>query len=125
MRALLTNVHPRLKEVDAMRIILLSVLLLILAGCVGGGGPSGKNVFDANCMTCHGATGKGDGPAATGLNPPPRDFTAGVWKYGGTQAEIEKTIHEGVPNTAMIAWKGALTEEEITAVAAYVKSLSK
>ncbi|MEE9594109.1 MAG: c-type cytochrome [Candidatus Hydrothermarchaeales archaeon] len=95
---------------------------------MGGGGdvgPTGKDIYDTNCLTCHGATGKGDGPVAVGLDPPPADLTDGVWKYGGSQTEIENTIREGVPDTTMAAWKSILTEEEIKSVAEYVKSLSQ
>src|SRR5688572_1369348 len=37
----------------------------------------GKQVYDANCVQCHGATGQGDGYGAPFLVPAPRDFTAG------------------------------------------------
>jgi hypothetical protein len=35
----------------------------------------GKNIFTTVCSSCHGTDGKGDGPAATSLNPKPRNFT--------------------------------------------------
>jgi len=44
---------------------------------------SGKQMFQAYCASCHGATGKGDGPAAPALNPPPGDLTALSKKNGG------------------------------------------
>jgi mono/diheme cytochrome c family protein len=36
---------------------------------------AGKKVFAGNCLACHGATGKGDGPAASAINPKPRDLS--------------------------------------------------
>jgi len=37
---------------------------------------SGKQMFQAYCASCHGATGKGDGPAATAFKSPPTDLTS-------------------------------------------------
>jgi mono/diheme cytochrome c family protein len=34
----------------------------------------GKDIFEANCASCHGVSGKGDGPAAQALNPKPADL---------------------------------------------------
>ncbi len=36
---------------------------------------SGRALFAENCAVCHGETGRGDGPAAAGLTPPPNDLT--------------------------------------------------
>jgi high-affinity iron transporter len=77
----------------------------------------GAQVFEANCATCHGPNGQGDGPAGAGLQPPPATFTDAEWKYGGDLASVKRTIENGVPGTSMIAWKGALTDAEIDAVA--------
>lgn len=85
---------------------------------------SGQAVFSANCATCHGDSGEGNGPAATGLEPPPADLTDGTWVTGdGSIDAIVNTIENGSPGTAMIAWEGTLTEPQIEAVARYVKSL--
>ncbi len=35
----------------------------------------GKKAYVGNCMACHGATGKGDGPAAVACNPRPKDLS--------------------------------------------------
>lgn len=87
---------------------------------------SGRAVFSANCATCHGENGEGNGPAAVGLEPPPADLTDGRWVTGdGSLEAIENTIENGSPGTAMIAWKGTLSEAQIDAVARYVKSLSE
>jgi high-affinity iron transporter len=90
------------------------------------GGASGAAVFAANCATCHGERGLGDGPAATGLEPPPADLTDGTWTTGdGSLQAVTNTIEHGSPGTSMIGWKGTLTDAEIAAVAAYVKELGR
>ena len=58
---------------------LLSVLALALgiapSAYAAGDAAAGKKNFDMLCFTCHGMTGKGDGPAGAALTPPPRDFS--------------------------------------------------
>lgn len=85
---------------------------------------SGQAIYSANCATCHGETGRGEGPAAVGLEPPPADLTDGSWVTGdGSLAAIKNVIENGSPGTAMIGWKGTLSDAELDAVARYVRSL--
>lgn len=87
-------------------------------------GVSGGAVYAANCATCHGESGTGDGPAAVGLEPPPADMTDSQWTTGdGSLAAIRNTVANGSPGTAMIAWKGTLTDAEIEAVSRHVQAL--
>ena len=46
----------------------------------------GKAVYDAHCVECHGASGKGDGASAAYLVPRPRDFTTGKYKIRSTES---------------------------------------
>lgn len=88
------------------------------------GGASGQAVFVTNCATCHGEDGRGNGPAAVGLEPPPADLSDATWTTGdGSLEAIRNTIENGSPGTAMIAWKGTLTEAQIDAVARHVHSM--
>jgi len=82
----------------------------------------GKAAFMINCASCHGNTGHGDGPAAAALNPKPRDFTSGYWRYGGGEARVTRTITEGSPGTGMASFI-ALPLEDRMALAHYVRSL--
>lgn len=93
-------------------------------GETAGGTASGRTVFTTNCATCHGDDGRGNGPAAVGLEPPPADLSDATWTTGdGSLAAIRNVIENGSPGTAMIAWKGTLTDEQIGAVAEHVHSL--
>lgn len=54
-----------------------------------------REVFNSRCATCHGATGHGDGPASTALNPKPRNYTDLAWQKSVTDAQIRQTILYG------------------------------
>ena len=58
----------------------------------------GKGLYAANgCGTCHGATGRGDGPVARTLSPPPRDFRdASAFKNGTDPTSVANTIATGL-----------------------------
>jgi len=54
----------------------------------------GKDLFTMRCASCHGESGKGDGPAGAALKIPPADLTQIRKKHGGTfsRAEVAKFI---------------------------------
>ncbi len=54
-----------------------------------------KQTFATLCSTCHGADGKGDGPAAATLNPKPRNYTDKEWQASITDEQLAKVILEG------------------------------
>jgi len=83
----------------------------------------GNKVYQERCALCHGPEGKGDGPAAAGLNPKPRNHTDGKYMNSRTDAQLLEVIHHG--KGAMPAWGGILTETEINAVLKHVRSLAK
>jgi mono/diheme cytochrome c family protein len=56
-----------------------------------------EQIFKTRCATCHGAAGKGDGPAAAALNPKPRDMGDAAWQKSVTDEHIEKIILSGGP----------------------------
>ncbi len=70
----------------------------------------GGTLYAQQCVTCHGVDGRGDGPAAAGLQPPPADLRLHIPLH--TDAETFLFITRGVPNTAMPAWEDVLTEAE-------------
>ncbi len=54
-----------------------------------------KILYDARCALCHGVTGKGDGVAAAGLSPQPRDLTSAEWQLSVTDEYVETIIKFG------------------------------
>lgn len=66
----------------------------------------GKELYDANCKSCHGDNGSGDGSAGLMLNPKPRNFhqTDG-WTNGRTIDAMYKTLQEGIITRGMAAYE--------------------
>lgn len=77
----------------------------------------GKVRYEAICIACHGADGKGN----IALGAP--NLTDKIWLYGSSQARISEGIINGRMNQ-MPAWKDFLGEEKIHLLAAYVLNLS-
>jgi mono/diheme cytochrome c family protein len=111
------------------------IVLLMVCGLVVGlksqpawaepGDPvKGKATYERLCVTCHGAQGKGDGPASKMLMPPPADLTSPKIK-SKPDGDLLQAVQNGRPPTTMPAFKGQLSEQEIHNVLAYVRSLSK
>lgn len=93
-----------------------------IAHAAAGDARKGKTVYEKSCVLCHGPQGRGDGPVGKTVTPPAADFTSAASKKR-TDAELLATIENGRPPTAMVGWKGQLSEAEIQDVLAYVKSL--
>lgn len=64
----------------------------------------GGKLFAMNCVACHGKEGKGDGPAAAGIVPPPRNLVLGNWKKGGKSKELFETLSNGISGTSMASF---------------------
>ena len=91
---------------------------------------AGKLVFAASCASCHGPTGRGDGPQTTdikfvndnGTKAVPRNLTAGVYKGGGEKASLYARLMIGIPGTPMPAGT-TLTPGQIDDLLNYVLSM--
>ena len=77
----------------------------------------GKEVFQTNCVACHGPDGKGN----QALGAP--NLTDNIWLYGGGESTLIDTIGNG-RNGVMPAWGEFLGPEKTHLVAGYVYSLS-
>ena len=109
-------------------------LALALPGAaLAGDAAAGKKTYDTLCFTCHGTSGKGDGPVGAVLNPKPRDFTEGDFKLDadkdgtpGSDADLALVIKNGAApygGSAVMAPWGHLSDEDVANLVAYIRSL--
>jgi mono/diheme cytochrome c family protein len=88
----------------------------------------GRDLYRMHCVSCHGETGAGDGPAARSLSFPPRDFRAAEFSFVDaarlpTHEALVERIRHGVPERGMPTWKG-MRDEDLSALADYIKTFS-
>jgi cytochrome c5 len=86
---------------------------------------NGKKIYANSCASCHGTTGKGDGPTAASLKHEPADFTDPEHSTFYSEQGRVYIIKKGIQGTAMGGWDDVLNEEEILSVYAYIRSLAK
>jgi mono/diheme cytochrome c family protein len=89
-----------------------------------------RGLYREHCAHCHGVTGDGAGPTAAFLNPYPRDFRLGRFKFKSTPVrraptdeDLTRVLRHGIPGTAMPSF-ALLEDEEIAALVDYVKYLA-
>jgi mono/diheme cytochrome c family protein len=87
----------------------------------------GKKLYGQYCGSCHGQSGKGDGPAAAALNPKPRDHTDKAYMSKLTDDDLLKVIKNGGASVGksplMPPWGASLNDNQIKDVIAYVRTL--
>jgi mono/diheme cytochrome c family protein len=81
----------------------------------------GQKLYTANCMICHGPSGKGDGPGGAALEKKPADLGARI-KAGETDGELFWKITEG--RSPMLSWKGSLSETQRWDLVNYIKTFA-
>lgn len=90
---------------------------------------SGAKVFKMYCETCHGPTGGGDGPVGKTLTPPPRNFQAGEFKFGGDDQAIFDVISNGAASKGgsplMAPWGAVVPEADRWALVKFIHTLKK
>jgi mono/diheme cytochrome c family protein len=82
----------------------------------------GRKSFATNCAVCHGDKGLGDGVAAAGLNPKPRNLAKDPFKNGASKDKIFETISKGLNGTTMRGFP-ELSEKERWSLVYFVLSL--
>ena len=112
-------------------VLALSVALLLsqLGTAQAADVAKGKATFTSYCASCHGQTGKGDGPAAAGLKPKPKNLADPKFIGKLSDKYLTDVISKGgaaVGKSALMPpWGGALKDADIKDVIAFIKSLSK
>lgn len=98
---------------------------------------TGKALYNGlgACVTCHGPAGMGDGAAAAALNPKPRSFAEGVYKFDtngdgkvGTEEDLFNVITNGAAKyngSPMMVGRPDIPEADRKALVKYVLSLKK
>lgn len=93
----------------------------------------GSSLYRAQCLHCHGLPGDGRGPSSQWVNPHPRDFRQGIFKFTSTKQDrgvrkprrddLLRILRQGIDTTAMPAFN-LLTEEQLDQLTSYVIHLS-
>ena len=87
----------------------------------------GAATYARLCASCHGTTGRGDGPLATATaayGARPSNLADGAWQHGGSDGEIFVAIRDGIgPDFAMDAFGARLAEQDIWEVVNFLKQL--
>jgi mono/diheme cytochrome c family protein len=100
--------------------ILLAFAATACSRQVAGGKADGAQVFSSICAACHGPTGKPAEAMVARLGV--KDLTATELRSRITPELVENQVRKGSQNKLMPAFEGAITDEQIKAVAAYVAS---
>lgn len=109
-----------------MKSILLVAASLFLASTMAMSAADPKALWDANCAQCHGKTGNADTKMGKTLNA--KDLTDSKVQAAFTDAKATQSIKDGVKEngkTTMKAFGGKLSDDDIKALVAYVRTLKK
>lgn len=90
----------------------------------------GRNLYMVHCLHCHGVSGDGNGPTARFLNPRPRDYRQGTFKFTSTltglkprRDDLKTTLEHGIPGTTMPSFV-LLGNDSLELLVDYVRWLS-
>jgi mono/diheme cytochrome c family protein len=109
--------------------LILRMMLSLDEGTPAAARPQdGRAIFAAHCAICHGPTGKGDGPGAKVIRQKMLDFSDAAAMLQVSDRFVFDIIQKGGSqfgrSNAMPAWGMKLTDEEIQAVVAHIRSLA-
>ncbi len=85
---------------------------------------AGQALFVSHCASCHGQTGKGDGPVGLGLNPRPADLTQHAIVGVHTDSQLFEWITNGFPGSQMPAFQSTLSDTDRWNLVNFIRSLA-
>jgi cytochrome c6 len=109
-----------------MKKTLIFTMSILIAASVSARAADAKTNWANNCAQCHGTSGKGDTKMGKMLNA--MDLTDPKKQASFTDAKATTAIKDGVKQngkTTMKAFGGKLSDDEIKALVAYVRTLKK
>ena len=83
----------------------------------------GQDLYGTNCASCHGPLGKGDGPAAGGMDPRPANLADKSRMQGVSAMNVSDSIKLGIPGTSMVA-QPQISDQDAWNLAHYVLTLA-
>lgn len=83
----------------------------------------GRHIYQSQCASCHGSSGKGDGFAGLKLEPPPRDFHVEALMEISSPFKFYNILLTGIEGTAMVSYADILTEDELWSTAFYLSGI--
>lgn len=81
---------------------------------------NGGDFYKANCATCHGERGDGNGPRAYFIFPKPRNFLDPMVRQALNRPALFRGTKEGVSGREMPAWGKVIDDQQIADVTEYV-----
>ena len=91
----------------------------------------GRKLYARHCQHCHGVSGDGEGTTAQYLNPRPRDYRLGVFKFTSTnkdtkasREDLKRIVSQGIPGTYMPAFVPMLKDNELMSLIEYIRWLA-
>ena len=107
------------------RLVVAGVLIpLALSGCADRVARGRELYAKHGCAVCHGPNGRGDGPAARTLMPPPRDLAdERHYKEGSSEDAIAASIRHGVSGSGTMPAFPNLSQDDAQAIGAWIVSL--
>jgi mono/diheme cytochrome c family protein len=121
---------PAVEDLDLEKLVDVKGLQAAAGPVAGDRTGAAHGLYREHCVHCHGISGDGNGPTAAFLNPYPRDYRMGLYKFKSTKKgekptddDLHRIVNSGIPGTAMPSF-ALLPEAEVDALVDYVKYLS-
>jgi len=85
---------------------------------------AGQQLYQEQCLLCHGPTGRGDGPVGRALSPPPADLQVHMIPGVHDDAQIFEWIELGYPDSQMPAFGEHLTADDIWSLVHFIRTFA-